>query len=156
MLSSMENDRDDLAAELRQADRAAAAPWIDYPQTPTWYPPATGLWAALFCLAVAIPDDSPLQALAMLALVAVEVAFVVWYRRRRGTWPRGRAPEEIRKVMAAFLVGAVAVVSIVGLALWVTAPWVAAIVAFVVVTPAVAWYERVYAAAAARARARLG
>ena len=108
------------------------------------------------CLAMAIPDDSPLQALAMLALVAVEVAFVVWYRRRRGTWPRGRAPEEIRKVMAAFIIGALAVIGIVGLTLWLTTPWVAAIVAFAVVTPAVAWYERVYAAAAARARDRLG
>jgi hypothetical protein len=36
------------------------------------------------------------------------------------------------------------------------APWCAAVVAFGVVTPAIVWYERAYAAAAARARARLG
>jgi hypothetical protein len=155
MLSGMESERD-LAAVLRQADRAAAAPYIDYPPTPAWYPPATGLWAALFCLVAGLPDEGPLRELALLALVAVEVAFLVWYRRRRGTWPRGRAPEEIRTVMASFIVGAIVVVGVVGVTSWLTAPWVAAIVAFVVVTPALAWYERVYAAAAARARARLG
>jgi hypothetical protein len=154
MLSSMESDRD-LAGVLRRADRAAAAPYIDYPPTPTWYPPAAGLWAALFCVAFAIPDDGPLRELSLLALVAVEVAFLLWYRRRRGTWPRGRAPEEIRKVLAAFMMGAAAVTGIIGATWWLTAPWVAAIVAFAVVTPAVTWYERVYAAAAARARTRL-
>lgn len=152
----MESERGELAAELRQADRAAAAPWIDYPATPAWYPVATGLWAALFCLTMAIPDESPKRALALLALVLIELAFVAWYRRRRGTWPRGRAPEEISKVMRAFVLGALAVLGVVGLTLWLAAPWVAAIVAFVVVTPSVAWYERVYAAAAARARTRLG
>ncbi len=118
----MENERD-VAEELRQADRAAAAPWIDYPSTPPWYPVATGLWAALFCLATAVPDDSMLQATALLALVAAELALVVWYRRRRGTWPRGRAPEEIRTVLAAFVIGAVAVIGLVGLTLWSTTPW---------------------------------
>jgi len=88
--------------------------------------------------------------------VVVELAFVVWYRRYRGTWPRGRAPEEIRRVLLAFVVGAVVVVGVVALVLWLIEPWVAAIVAFVVVTPAIAWYEKAYAAAAARVRVRLG
>ena len=35
-------------------------------------------------------------------------------------------------------------------------PWVATPVAVVVMAPALAWYERAYANAAARARARLG
>ena len=155
MLSDMESDRD-LTEVLRRADRAAAAPYIDYPPTPRWYPPATGLWSALFCVAMTFPGDSPLRSLSMLALVAVEVTFLVWYRRRRGTWPRGLGPEEIRKAMAAFVVGAVVVFGIVGVTLWLATPWVAAVVAFVVVTSAVAWYERVYAAAADRAGVRLG
>jgi hypothetical protein len=155
MLSVMESNAD-VARALRQADRAAAAPYIDYPPTPGWYPGATGLWAAAFCLAMAIPDDSPLRAVVMVALVAVEIGFLAWYRRYRGTWPRGRAPQEIRRVMRSFVVGAVVVIGVVGLVLWVAPAWVAAIVAVVVVTPAVTWYERAYAAAADRARARLG
>jgi hypothetical protein len=151
----MESNQD-LAHVLRGADRAAAAPYIDYPPTPAWYPPATGVWAACFCLAMAIPDDSPLRGVVLLALVAVEVGFLVWYRRRRGVFPRGRAPQEIRRVMAAFIVGAAVVVALGALAVWLAGPWVAAILALVVVTPAVAWYERAYEAAAARARVRLG
>jgi hypothetical protein len=155
ILSDMESDQD-IARALRQADRAAAAPYIDYPPTPRWYPPATGLWAGCFCLALAIPSDSRLRAVALLVLIVAELAFVAWYRRYRGTWPRGRAPEEIRRVLLAFVVGAVVVVGAVGLVVWLAGPWIAAVVAFVVVTPAVAWYEHAYAAAADRARARLG
>lgn len=151
----MESNRD-AAESLRQADRAAAAPYIDYPPTPRWYPLATGLWAAVFCLAMAIPADSPLRALALLGLVVVELAFLMWYRRYRGTMPRGRAPEEIRQVLLRFVVGAAVVLAVVGLTLWLASPWVAAVVALVVVPPAVAWYERAYADAAARTRARLG
>lgn len=144
------------AAALRQAERAAAAPYIDYPPTPRWYPPATGLWAAAFCLATAIPAESALRTVALALLVAVELIFMAWYRRKRGVWPRGRAPEEVQKVLLAFVVGAAVVIGIIAMILWLAAPWVAAIVAFLVVTPALVLYERVYAAAAARARARLG
>lgn len=155
MLSGMESESD-VARALRTADRAAAAPYIDYPPTPKWYPPATGLWAGAFCLATGIPDGSPLRALALLALVAVELAFIAWYRRYRGTWPRGRAPEEIRTVLVAFVVGAAVVIAVLALTLWAAPVWVAAIVAVAVVTPVVAWYENAYAAAATRARTRLG
>jgi hypothetical protein len=153
MLSDMESDAD-VAAALRTADRAAAAPYIDYPPTPHWYPPATGLWAGAFCLTLAIPED-PVRAVALVALVAVQVAFLAWYRRYRGTWPRGRAPQEIRRLLAVFVVAAAALIGTLGLTLWIAPAWVAAILAVAVVTPAVAWYERAYAAAAARARARL-
>jgi len=154
MLSGMESNAD-VAEALRTADRAAAAPYIDYPPTPRWYPPVTGLWAGAFCLVMGIPDDSELRLVAILALVGAEVAFLLWYRRYRGTWPRGRAPEEIRKVMMIFFVGVATVVAVLALTLWLAPAWVAAIVAVIVVTPAVAWYERAYAAAAARARVRL-
>ncbi|MEZ0577877.1 hypothetical protein [Nocardioides sp. MH1] len=145
----------DAADALRQAERAAAAPYIDYPPTPAWYPPATGLWAAAFCLATAIPSDDPTRAAALGLLVVLELGFVAWYRRYRGTWPRGRAPQEVRSVMRAFVVGAVAVVALVGALLWRTTPWLSAVVALVVVTAAIALYERAYSSAAARARARL-
>lgn len=155
MLSDMESNRDP-AESLRTADRAAAAPYIDYPPTPRWYPWVSGLWAACFCLSTAIPDDSPYDELALVALVAVEIAFLTWYRRYRGTWPRGKAPAEVRRVMTGFLLGAAVVIGLLALVLWLAPVWVAAIAALVVVAPALAWYEKAYAAAAARTRARLG
>lgn len=155
MLSFVESNQE-ITQALREADRAAAAPYIDYPPTPRWYPVATGVWVAALCLALAIRDHHVLRALALVSLIAVEVTFLAWYRRYRGTWPRGRAPREIRQVMAAFVVGAASVVLVVGLVLWLTNAWLAATAAFALATPAVTWYERAYAAAAARARARLG
>ncbi|WP_040590163.1 hypothetical protein [Sciscionella marina] len=150
----MESNRDAEEAP-RQADRAAAAPYVDYPPTPAWYPPATGLWAAAFCLVTGIPSGSALKAVALAVLVVAELGFVVWYRRYRGVLPRGRAPKEVRKVLAAFVVGAVVVIAVIGVTLWLTTPLLAAILAAAVVIPAIAWYERAYAAAAGRTRARL-
>lgn len=91
----------------------------------------------------------------LLVLIAGEFAFLAWYRRYRGTWPHGRAPEEIRRVFVRFAVGTLLVLTIVGVTLWLAGPWIAAIVAFGVITPAIAVYERAYAAAATRARTRL-
>ena len=68
----------------------------------------------------------------------------------------GRAPREVQAAITRFLVGALVVVGAIAVALWQAGPWIAAVVAFLVVTPMIAWYERAYADAAAAARARLG
>ena len=44
MLSSMESS--DLATTIHEADRAAAAPFIDYPPVPKWYPAFMGAFFA--------------------------------------------------------------------------------------------------------------
>jgi hypothetical protein len=59
-----------LRQSLRDADRAEAAPWADYPPSPRGYPPATGVWAALLSV----------WAGAALALVGV-TGVVAWYER---------------------------------------------------------------------------
>jgi hypothetical protein len=151
----MESARD-IEEALHQADRAAAAPYIDYPPIPRSYLVVTGLWAVCFCLTFAIPRPGPLREVAQLMLIAVSLALTRWYHRHRGTWPRGRAPEEIRRVKVTFVIGATVVVCLVAVAFGLAGPWVATPVAVVVMAPALAWYERAYANAAARARARLG
>jgi hypothetical protein len=35
--SVMETNRDDIGSELLAAERAAAAPYIDYPASPVWF-----------------------------------------------------------------------------------------------------------------------
>jgi O-antigen/teichoic acid export membrane protein len=155
MLSDMESS--ELRERLRVAERAAAAPYVDYPPTPRWYPPAAGLWSVALVLVVGLPTHSDVwRPVGLCLLVAVNLVFVRWYRRYRGTAPRGRAPREIRRVMAAFVVGAVVIVAGAALLVWLASAVVAAVVAFVVVTGAIAWYERVYARAADRTRERLG
>ena len=86
-VSSMENEHE-LERELRAAERAEAAPWTDYPPTPAWYPPLTGAWAALLVLAATTRDTHPVAAVVgLIALIAVEMAFINWYRRYRGVMP---------------------------------------------------------------------
>ncbi|WP_156365092.1 hypothetical protein [Sciscionella sediminilitoris] len=125
----------DAEEALWQAERPAAAPYVDYPPTPAWYPPAIGLRAAAFCLAMGIPSGGARKAVAVALLGMAESGFAVWYRRYRGVLPRGRAPEEVRKVLTAFIFGAVVVIG--------------------VVTPAIMGHERAYTAAASSTRARL-
>jgi len=150
----METDRN--ARELlREADRAEAAPWVDFPPTPAWYPPAVGAWGAAMVLGLAVLDG-PARAVVVLALALAEVAFIRWYRRYRGTMPTGAVPREMRAAALTFT-GAVLVVVVGAGALAMTGhPWPAAGLVLVVGTAVVWWYERAYAAGAARVRARLG
>ena len=155
MLSIMES-KDELREQERVAQRAEAAPYVDYPSTPWWYMPAMGLWA-LVATVVMTRHDNP-QAVRIcgeVALIGAAFALVGWQRRIRGVWPTGKAPAEIRRVMGWFIVGAVVVIAaVLGVRAWLGV-WVAASVAFVIVTAAVTWYEAAYARAAAAVRERL-
>ncbi|SFB70735.1 hypothetical protein SAMN04487968_10159 [Nocardioides terrae] len=149
-------ESDEVRRALRDADRAEAAPWTDYPPTPRWYPPAVGVWAALVTLAFG-EIDSHLRVAVVLALVAVEIGFVRWYvRHRGGVMPTGAAPREFRGAIVGFVVAAALIV----IGTWVLVTtvdgWVGAAVALVTTTVAIGWYERAYAEAANRARERLG
>ncbi|HEY0952025.1 hypothetical protein [Nocardioides sp.] len=147
-------ESDEIRQALREAERAEAAPWTDYPPTPRWYPPATGLWAAGLT-AVLGGLDGLLHSLGVLSLVILELAFLRWYTRYRGgMWPTGRPPREFRSAIAWFLV-ALALIAGAALAL-ATVSLVAAVgLVAVSVTLVVARYEQAYADAARRARERL-
>jgi hypothetical protein len=153
----MESDEavEQLRQSLRDADRAEAAPWTDYPPTPRWYPPAVGAWAALLTLAFTGLDDG-LRWLALAGLIGAELAFVRWYvRYRRSVMPTGRPPREFRGAIAGFAAGAAVVVLGAAALVALVGSWAAAAFAFVATTVAIAWYERAYADAARRARERL-
>lgn len=138
----------------RTAERAEAAPWVEFPPTPLWFPPAAGAWAAAmtWCLA---DLDGFVSLLVIAALVVTEVGFLAWYRRYRGTMPSGLPPAEMRGAAATYTVVLVVLVPVlIGLS-HLFATWVPVLVAFVVVTWLQAWYERAYATGADRARARL-
>ena len=153
MVSGMESD-DVLREAAGAADRAEAAPWTEYPPTPAWYPASVGVWSALLVLAFGLPDVV-WRVVALLALVAVEGAFIGWYRHYRGVLPSGAPPAEFTRPMA-WMLGAlvVAVGVVIALALLV-APWAGAIAALVLITAVVWRYEQRYAEAARRVRQRL-
>ncbi|MGB3698603.1 MAG: hypothetical protein WBA05_14330 [Gordonia sp. (in: high G+C Gram-positive bacteria)] len=155
----MESDQqpDDVRVLLRIAERAAAAPFVDYPPTPSWYPPAVGAWTAALA-GVLAHRPAPVIAIPILVLlVGLLGGFVGWYTRLRGTMPTiTDAPPEFRHLFKRYLAGVIAVAAIViALMLFTPAP-IGIGAAFVLVTAAIALYERAYARAAVATRERLG
>jgi hypothetical protein len=140
---------------LREADRAEAAPWVDFPPTPGWYPVSVGVWGAALCLALGLMSSSLWRMLVVFGLVGLEGAFFAWYRRYRGTWPTGPMPRELRPAAYAFVAGVLALVIGAGALLLLGFAWVAAGAVLVLGTAHFWWYERAYAAAMAATRARL-
>ncbi|GIF69560.1 hypothetical protein Ais01nite_75950 [Asanoa ishikariensis] len=145
--------------QLRAVERASAAPYVQYPPSPWWYAPAVGAWVAgIVATFVWWRVNAALFLAALGVLIALELVFVFWARRRHGALPfpgRGRPPSEIAAVWRRYLIGALAIVSSVALTWWLTGPLVAAGVAFVLVTGGIAAYERRYARAATEVRSRL-
>ncbi len=101
------------------------------------------------------PTRGVVQALIELGLIAVMGGAMAWDRRRRGTYPTGRPPRELRPAIGILVLGAIVVG---GVAWFVGAQLsvgLAAIVAAVGAWAVVSWYEHSYAAIAARVRERL-
>ncbi|SDE01162.1 hypothetical protein [Nocardioides lianchengensis] len=152
----MESDQLDPHEARRIAERAEAAPYVDYPPTPWWYPPAAGAWAAALVLTMGLAQDHPVAAVGIVALIAVESAFLGWYARYHGAFPSlRRAPAEFRPAFVRYVVGVVSVFVLVGATWWLVGYVAAGGVALVLVTTGLALYERAFAGAAERTRARL-
>lgn len=67
---------------LHQAERAGAAPYVDDPRTPSWYPPAICAWSAAIVLAGSgVADRRAVAVPALAALLVLEGVFIGWYRR---------------------------------------------------------------------------
>jgi hypothetical protein len=151
--------REEALEQLRAVERSEAAPYIHYPPTPWWYSPAVGAWAAAFVGTFVWWRVNAVAFLAaLIVLIALDLVFLRWMRRRHGALPmpgHGTPPPEIATIWRAYLLGLVVVVAAVALAWWLGGVLVGSITAFLTVTSGLAIYERRYAAAAARARERL-
>ncbi len=149
----------ELREQLAAVERGAAAPYISYPPTPWWYPPAIGAWAAAMIGAFTwFRHNGALFAAALAILIALELLFLTWMRSRHGALPmpgRGRPPVEIAVLWRRYFLGLAVVVVAVALAWWLGGIPVAAPLAFALTTAGLIWYERSYAVAAAKVRERL-
>jgi phosphate/sulfate permease len=144
---------------LRDLDRAAARPFIEYPRTSWWYPAFVGGYftAIVAALMLQVHHHPVAMACVLGAAVVALGVFVRWYRSRWGTWPQmSAAPVEIRR---AYLRGAAAIIAaavVTGLAALLGSPIVTTVVAFVSFTTVFWWYERgAYPAACRLVRERL-
>ncbi|KAA1425224.1 hypothetical protein FE697_004965 [Mumia zhuanghuii] len=156
----MESDSE-IRDQLRELERAEAAPYTSTPPTPWWYVPAAALWAGSFAALTKLTrGDDPGRiwaAAGIVGLAALIGVYVGWYQRYHGAAPslRGRKPVEIRRVMRGYVVGAVVVLGAIVVAVALAPWWVCAAVGCVTAGAGLWWYERAYARAAAAAKARL-
>ncbi|WP_131105587.1 hypothetical protein [Ornithinimicrobium sufpigmenti] len=144
---------------LREADRAAASPFVDRPKTPWWYEAVAGLlWGALAVVVHLYAQGRSSEASAVLAaLIVLQIAMVAGLRRRWGVWPRmTEAPPEVRAAHRLFLLGLVAA-GVVAAVLWWLLGWLAGVIAAACATALVhSLYGRwLYPRAAAEVRERL-
>jgi len=151
----MESPTDPVGA-LREHERAAALPYIEYPPTPAWYPPAVGAWAALFLACFLYLFREPAFLFCMAGLLALEGGFFTWYRRKRGTMPSLRqAPLEFNHAFRLYFGGLAVVLTVIAAAVLMLPRPVAVLTCLVLVTLGLTAYERVYRRAADATRARL-
>jgi hypothetical protein len=156
-LSTVESEQ---ARELLAvAERAEAAPYLDYPPTPWWYYPAVGAWAAAMIGTFAWWRQSiPLFVGSLAVLILLEIVFLRWMTRRHGALPtpgRGTPPPEIGAVWRGYFMALPGIALLVGVSWWLGDVPVAACVAFVSITGGLVFYEKRYARAADAVRARL-
>ncbi|MQW76062.1 hypothetical protein GHK92_09260 [Nocardioides sp. dk4132] len=150
-------DREALREAHRAAERAEAAPYIDYPPTPAWYPPAMGAWATAYTLLLTLWEDHGWWlVLGMIGLAALTGLFLGWYSHHHGAVPNLRhAPREFRSAFACYAVVVVSIVGSIALSWWLVGPALAAPVAFVATVVGLVVYERAFASSARRTRQRL-
>lgn len=155
-----EFDRQEVARELADAERAAAAPYINYPPTQWWEIVLIATWAGALVYAVGTDriDGFP-QALLIFALVGVELVWINWRSRSHGAmpWPgKGNPPPEIAKLWRHYYLGVAAFAAMIAV-VWILGNHVAAAVfVFFLTLVSLTWYETRYGAAATRVRERLG
>lgn len=156
MVSNMETDATPQDA-LRQAERATASVWTDYPPTPWWYYPAGGAWAAGLVYAITGVDNSLVQIAMVVGLCALSGLFIGWYKNYRGTLPRiTSAPREFKRAITVyFVVYALLIAGVIVVGFVLDQPLVAAVGMFVAATAGLYVYERAYESAAQRTRERL-
>lgn len=144
-------EREALAAQLRESERGEAASWVTYPPSPWWWPLGFGAWTFLYTLAIGLLDGLA-QAGASLALAVVMLGVITWERRRRGSWPTGRPPAELKRPMTVLFAGALAIAGLAWLVGETVGTWPAAALAAVGVSALVWWYGAAYDRVAAELR----
>ncbi|THJ68622.1 hypothetical protein E8P82_01585 [Arthrobacter echini] len=151
----MENIEDALLA----ADRAAAAPFVQTPPAPAWYPLAMAIYFTAVAGSFPLLQDDHVLLGAGVLVVAISglLTLTLTIRAQRGTWPRlAEAPPEIKRVVAVFVSLAVLAL-LVSAAIWFWVGAAAGLSTVFIASLAVVWaYEfRLYPAAARQVRQRL-
>lgn len=143
------------AAALDELERAELLTHTQYPRLGPWYPPLAGALVGIYIASIAAPF--PFSVVGMLLVVSIATGGVTAYSRRRGVTPNVlKSPSEIQRVMVGYVVAFVAFCAGCAVLWFQTTWWITAIVASLVATVGIWFYERKYAEAARAAEAHLG
>lgn len=153
-------ESNEIQEQLREAERAAAAPHITNPRSPWWHILLLSLTGPALVLLVTqaqglLAERTPVGSIPSLAIVLIALIVILDQRRRRGVTPKGRAPREIHRVFNWYLLGAIVLLAGV-LALALTSSlWISIPVSFVACLGGLIWFGIAYERAADRVRKRL-
>ena len=150
---------DEVRAQIHEADRASAAPYLNSPATAWWVIPPAGVLASLFVLSVNLRTQTEvpgwIATLPLALFAACALGYIRWHRRRVGTMPAGKASRELTRVMWGFTIGAVLVAVALFALADLTPLWVGVPAAFALASAGIAWFGYAYNRAATRTRNRL-
>lgn len=145
--------------QVRELQRAEAAPYVGMPPSPWWMAPVFASWFAAYVGVVALWGESRLAfGVGMLVLCFILGASLRGLTRRYGALPlpgRGTPPPEIRREYRRYGAGAVVIVVLVVCVWWWAGVWAASAATFALVTAGLGLYRSRYERAATLVRERL-
>lgn len=156
-------ESNEIRAQLREAEWAAAAPFVLRPKGPGWQGALLALVGPLLVLVVtqaaaALSNDGSWGAwgpLPGLAITLIAVYVTLDQRKRHGALPKGKAPRELVPVLRWYYIGAgITVLILVALALLLPLWWSLPL-SLALTAGGAMWVQAAYERAAARVRARL-
>lgn len=150
---------DHVHQQLRAAERAAAAPFVEEPRSEAWYPALMAAFCTAICAGpvLVVTGYAPLGFLLQAVAVVALAAYYARHQARAGAVPRMRAaPPEVRRAYA-HLLGGTALAAAVSAGLWLLGGWPVGLATVFVTVLAVVWFyeRRSYPRAVARVRERL-
>lgn len=154
-------ESNEIREQLRLAERAAAAPYVDYPKDPWWHMPLLSLTSPIFAYMLytmlhGTTTSRSTISFPAVASLGIALIIILHQRKRRGALPSGgKAPAELTRVLRWYAVGGITLaVSVIALAL--TTPlYVSVPVAWVLSLGGIYWFGRAYERAAEQVRERL-
>lgn len=106
----MESDSD-LRAQLAEAERLSTVAWTEAEDVPLWMYPAAGVWFAGILGCLRFMWENGWWILPLIALLALEGAFIGWVTNMRKANPNlRRMPPEFRKAVIGYLIGLAVVI----------------------------------------------
>ena len=152
-------ESNEIQEQLREAERAAAAPYIANPKSPWLHTLLLSLTGPALVLVITQTwgglSERTSASFPSLVVALIAMFIILDQRKRRGVTPMGQAPREIRRVFNWYVLGMVVIIGGVFALGLTTSLWISIPVSFVACLGGLLWTGIAYERAAERVQARL-